>query len=88
MWAVQGVLVGLRPAVVSLIASAGLAIVLTAFFGENVQTWLKVSVSNIDLIACGIFTASLIVLFKFKLNPIYVILGSGVAGALFYMLLI
>jgi chromate transporter len=88
MWAVQGALTGLRPAVVSLIASAGLSIILTSFFGENIQSWLKINISNIDLIACGIFTASLIVLFKFKLNPIYVILGSGAAGALLYMLLI
>ncbi len=78
---VQGVLAGLRPAVVAMIASAGLSIVFMAFFG---QRSLPADISGIDPAAVFIFAAGFFCLRKWKLNPIAVMAGSGLAGLILY----
>ena len=70
----QGVLGSLRPAVVAMIASAGITILITAFWG------------NRDLIALAgtkwslvvIFVVCMILLRKVKMNPIWVMVLAGV----------
>ena len=57
LWAIKGALKGLRPAVVSLIASAGLSILLTSLFGGQAASWLKVQVSQLDIAAAVMFAA-------------------------------
>jgi chromate transporter len=84
LWAIQGALKGLRPVVVSLIASAGLSILLTALFGENTLSWLQVNLSKIDLASAVLFICGFALLRKFKLNPIYIMLGSGAVGIILY----
>jgi len=84
MWVIQGALQGLRPAVVGLIASSAMAILLTAFFGEQATSWFGVSWSSLDKIAVLLFLGSLFVLKKFKTDPIVVILASGIIGLVFY----
>ena len=81
---VQGTLKGLQPAVVALIASAGLSILVTAFFpaGEIVF-----SADAIDVIAVLIFAAAFVVLRIWKPNPIWVMCGAGVMGFVLYSLL-
>lgn len=74
---IQGVLEGLRPAVVALIASAGVSIALLAFYSAGAVDW----------IAIGVFAAGFIVLRKWKPNPIYVMLGTGAIGGLIYGIL-
>jgi chromate transporter len=86
-WGIQGALTGLRPVVVSLIASAGMSIILTAFFTESTKTWLDISLSAFDYAAFGLFGIAFFVLRKFKVSPIYVMLGSGVLGFVFYYLI-
>ncbi len=81
---VQGILSGLRPTVVALIASAGLSILILSFWGENGFSW---NPADINLVAVGLFAASLFVLRKWKLNQITVMLGSGVVGMIIYLLL-
>lgn len=81
---VQSVLGGLRPAVVAFIASAGLSILTLAFWGADP---LVFPLPATDFAAIAIFAASLFVLRKWKPNPIYVMLGSGVVGAAVYLLL-
>lgn len=78
---VQGVLLGLRPAVVAMIASAGISLVILSFFDSRE---LLANISNINLISVFIFAACIFVLRKWKLNPIYVMLGAGAAGAVLY----
>ena len=78
---IQGVLSGLRPAVVALIASAGLSIVILAFWGEG---GFSLKPADLNLAAVGLFAAGLFVLRKWKPNPIWVMLGSGVAGLCLY----
>lgn len=81
---VQGTLKGLQPAVVALIASAGLSILVTAFFpaGE-----IAFSADAIDVIAVLIFAAAFVVLRIWKPNPIWVMCGAGVVGFVLYSLL-
>lgn len=80
--AVQGVLDGLRPAVVAMIASAGIAILKLAFWGENGVTR---NLSDINYMAVILFAIALFVLRKWKVNPIFVIIGTGVIGMIIYM---
>ncbi|HHU32799.1 MAG: chromate transporter [Zhaonellaceae bacterium] len=85
LWLVGGVLQGLRPAVVALIASSALAITLTAFFGDEATSWLRVDFADLDKTALLIFLGALFVLRKFKLDPIIVMVISGVVGIIFYL---
>ena len=81
---VQGILGGLRPAVVALIASAGISILVTAFWGEKGFTTI---LSDINYIAIGLFLVSFIVLRKFKPNPIWVMASSGIVGMIIYLVI-
>lgn len=78
---VQGILAGLRPAVVAMIASAGISLVILAFFGQRA---LPEDLSGIDCISVLIFASGFFILRKWKVNPIYVMAGAGVLGVLLY----
>jgi len=78
---VQGVLAGLRPAVVSMIASAGISLMILSFFG---QRSLPADWSGINIISVLIFGAGLFILRKWKANPISIMAGAGVLGVLLY----
>ena len=75
----RGILAGLRPAVVPLIASAGLTILISALFVNDV---LPHALSDVDGIAVVLFVLSLVILRKWKPDPILVMVGSGVIGAI------
>ena len=76
----QGVLKSLRPAVIAMIAAAGVSILVTAFWGEAITSLtLTQLLPNISIQSAGIFIGSLILLARFKMNPIHVMLLSGVA---------
>ncbi len=83
MSVMKGIMSGLRPAVVAMIASAGLSILMISLCGEG-GTF---SLANFDFIAAVIFIAALIVLRLFKVNQIYVMLGAGILGAAAYMII-
>ena len=78
---VQGVLNGLRPAVVAMIASAGLALVSLAFWTNG-----KVSIQfqDLDMAAIVIFLIALLILRRWKTNPIIIMLMAGVIGGGYY----
>ena len=80
---VHGIFNGLRPAVVSLIATAGLSILFLSLF--NSETLSLAVLRAVDWKAIGIFAVSLFALRKFKVNPIYVMLASGAVGAALYL---
>ena len=76
----QGVLKSLRPAVIAMIAAAGASILVNAFWGESIASLTASQLlPNISSRAVGIFTGSLILLARFTMNPIHVMLLSGVA---------
>ena len=75
----QGVLKSLRPAVIAMIAAAGASILVNAFWGESIASLTASQLlPDISIQAVGIFTGSLILLARFKMNPIHVMLLSGV----------
>lgn len=78
---VQGVLGGLRPAVVAMIASAGLSILFLALSGG---TGVLTGLGGVDWIAAGLFVCGLAALRKWKPNPILVMAGAGVVGIALY----
>lgn len=79
--ALESILSSLRPAVVALIAAAGLSILnLVLFNGAAVR------LENTNWLGAGIFIVALIVLRKWKCNPILVMSLCGVAGLGFNLL--
>ena len=79
--AVQGVLEGLRPAVVAMIGAAGLSMVGQAFFTDG---RLPEALADVQWGGIVLFALSLWVLRRFRCGPIRVLLGSGAAGLLLY----
>lgn len=77
----QGVLAGLRPAVIAMIASAGISLMTLSFYG---QRELPADLLNFDFVSVGVFAVGLFVLRKWKLNPIYVMAGAGAIGVILY----
>ena len=78
---VQGILAGLRPAVIAMIASAGLSLLELSVYG---QRNLPENLLAVNPISIGIFLMGLFVLRKWKVNPIAVMAGAGVAGVVLY----
>lgn len=70
----QSVLNSLRPAVVAMIASAGISILVTAFWGNSAV--IDLAKTNWSLVV--IFLVSLVFLQKLKWNPILVMVLAGV----------
>lgn len=81
---VQGILAGLRPAVIAMIASAGISIVILSVYGKRT---LPADWSGVNWISVVIFVIGLFVLRKWKVNPIYVMAGAGVVGVFMYSVL-
>lgn len=79
---VQKVLSALRPAVVALIASAGLSILFLGIFGDA-----PASFGNLRIVECLLFLSALFLLRKYHLNAILIIFGTGVVGTLIYSVL-
>ena len=71
----QNVLKMLRPAVVALIATAGVSILTTTFFGETFKIHLVV-----------IFSICVILLTKYKWDPILVMILAGVMNTIYYFI--
>ncbi|MGM9972581.1 MAG: chromate transporter [Clostridiaceae bacterium] len=78
---VQRVLSALRPAVVALIASAGMSILLLALFQADKTA---IVLSDFRIIEFGLFAGALFLLRKYKVNAISIIFGTGVVGTLLY----
>lgn len=78
---VQGVLAGLRPAVVAMIASAGISLLLLAVYGQKT---LPADLSAVNYISVVIVASAFLILRKWKVNPIYVMAGAGAAGIVLY----
>lgn len=81
---VQVVLAALRPAVVALIASAGLSILLLGLFQSDLS---GVALANFRPIEAVLFVGALVVLRRFKLSAISIIFGTGVVGTVAYFAL-
>jgi chromate transporter len=80
---VQGILSGLRPAVIAMIASAGISLLIMAFYG---QSTLPSNLTSLDVVALMIFAIDIFILRKWKSNPLWVMLCSGIVGIVLYLL--
>ena len=74
----QNILNMLRPAVISLIAVAGLTILISAFFGES-----YIAIYTLKIHMVFIFIACIYLLTKKKMNPIYVMIIAGFLNVLY-----
>ena len=76
---VQGVLGGLRPAVIAMIASAGISLFQMAISETGLSQNME-----IDLLAVGIFLVAFLTLRIRKSNPIHAMVVCGVVGMILY----
>lgn len=84
----QGILKSLRPAVIAMIAAAGVSILVTAFRGNDISSLhLDAILSSTNIRAVGIFLLSLILLARFKMDPIHVMLLSGGAEVVMQLIM-
>jgi chromate transporter len=83
---VEGILRGIRPAVVSLIAVAALGIIAASFWrgSDGFLSLMADLLRRTDFIAVILFGACLFVLIRYKPNPVYVMLASGAVGFILY----
>ncbi len=80
----QGVLSGLRSAVVALIASAGLTILALALWGEN---GFSTDLQSLNPVSLLLFLSSVFIMQKWKPDPIFIMLGSGIIGGAIYLMM-
>ena len=84
----QDILKSLRPAVIAMIAAAGVSILVTAFWGNDISSLhLDTILSSTNIRAVGIFLVSQILLAKFKMDPIHVMLLSGGAEVVMQLIM-
>ena len=79
----QGTLASLRPAVVAMIAKAGVTILISSFFVNGTIQLIR---QNICIRMIVFFGIALVLLRKFKVNPILVMVLCGVANVAFSMI--
>lgn len=78
---VQGMIQALRPAIVALIAVAGMTIFLTALFST---ASLPVTLDQLNWISLAIFILSLYIMSRRPTSPIRIMLVSGLLGLIIY----
>ena len=82
---VKKTLTTLRPAVVAMIASAGLMLFCLALFGTS--TFSEIHLNKIHYIELLLFVSSFALLRKYKTNPIKIIFGTAIIGTILYIIL-
>lgn len=85
--AVKGILKGIRPAVVALIASAIVTVALVTLFHVESLDLLISSFKAPEIFSIVILAISLVLLLWKKMHPIFVIFIAGAAGIIFYEIL-
>jgi len=81
---VKGVVEGLRPAVVALIASAGVTILMTALFDQSSGSF---SIQSINWINVVLFATGIFMMRKYNFSPIQTIIMTGIAGAVVFTII-
>lgn len=78
---IRGILDGVSPAVVAMIASAGITILILALWrGEGFNT----AISSINFVAVFLFAGAFFLLRKLKKSPIFTMILCGVVGMIIY----
>lgn len=84
---VKGILKGIRPTVVALIASAIVTISLITLFKIESLNSILTGFINLELFSIVILILSILLLLWKKVHPIFVIIIAGVAGIVFYQII-
>ena len=79
---IQGAMDGLRPVVIALIFVGGLKVMKNALFDSGILTLV-----GLDWLSAVMLVLTIVVLRKWKLNPVIVILGGGLAGGVIRLML-
>lgn len=79
---IQGAMDGLRPVVIALIFVGGLKVMKNALFSGGI-----LALGGLDWLSAAMFAVTIFVLRKWKVNPVIVILGGGLAGGVIRLLL-
>ena len=66
------------------ITSAGISLLILSLYGAQE---LPADLSGVDWISMGIFTVAILILRRWKVNPIWIMAGAGAAGVLLYSIL-
>ncbi len=77
----QGILAGLRPAVIAMIASPASPCCAWALYGA---AHFPADLGSMDLIALAVFLVGFFILRKWKPSPIKVMAGAAMAGVVLY----
>lgn len=77
----QNVLSTLRPAVIAMIATAGVSLIITAIWGEG-----AILLTNMNIVAIILFSLSLFLLIKFKMSPILIMVLAGVLNVMWALI--
>ncbi|MBQ7321380.1 MAG: chromate transporter [Clostridia bacterium] len=78
---VQGILSGLRPAVIAMIASAGISLLRMALFDAEE---IPLAMGAVELFPAVLFGVAFALLRMKKVSPMRIIMGTGVIGMIFY----
>ena len=81
MEVMKTILAYLRPAVVSMIAISGISILISSFFKESI-----IGISYLRYHAMIVFVICLILLRKYKMNPILVMVLAGISEVVIQMI--
>lgn len=77
----QNVLKVLQPAVIAMIAAAGVSLMITAFWGLDL-----ISITNTNITAVILFIISLLLLIKYGIKPITVMIAAGVMNVIWVVI--
>ncbi|BCN31285.1 chromate transporter [Anaeromicropila herbilytica] len=71
----DGILYGLRPTVIALIAISGFSLLQASVLPNSSNTHI---LQNLDYVSIVLIVGALYILRKYKTNPIYIMLGAGI----------
>lgn len=81
---VKGILTGVCPAVVALIASAIVTVAMLTLFRADSSSNILTAIKSVNIWSIVILVISLVLLLWKKLHPIYVIMIAGALGIIFH----
>ncbi len=76
----QGILTGLRPAIVAMIAGAGMSLLLLALFNSELG---NLQIADFRIVEAVLFLGSFFLLRKWKVSPVLIIFGTGILALSF-----
>lgn len=86
----RGIMLGLNPAVVAMIASAGLSVIFTSVFSDTGAQYIirgiNLIISNIDVnvLSIVLFAIGFFIIRKFRLGPVTMMIGTGFFGTVIH----